>query len=150
MPGHSGVLFPTKGRRIHQTPHSPENGVRVPATLAKKNVVGNVGFFKDGKVIPRRSSLKKLPSADIAVLKIMNQKNERMGKTITQHATGNAMRPSQSLARMVHHILSNGGIDNTLLCAHFAKGKWHTVESKAVVHMVCTTAKAMGLEKNRD
>jgi len=53
----------------------------------------------------------------------------------------------QSLARMVHHILSNGGKDSTLLFAYFAKGKWHTVESKAVVDMVCTTTKTMGLNK---
>ena len=124
-----------------------KNGVRVPATRTKQFVVGNVGFFKNGKVIPRRSSLKKLLSADIAVLKITNQKNGRMGQTITQHATGNAMCPSQSLARLVHHILSNGGTDNILLCAYFANDKWHTVESKAVVDMVRTTAKAMRLDK---
>ena len=70
-----------------------------------------------------------------------------MGKTITQHAIGNAIYPSQSLAQMVRHILSNGGTYSTLLCAYFAKGKWHTAKSKAVFDIARTTAKAMGLDK---
>jgi len=47
-----------------------KNGIRVPATQTKQCVVGNARFFKDGKLTPRRSSLKKLLSADIAMLKI--------------------------------------------------------------------------------
>ena len=64
-----------------------QNGKRVPATRTKQFIIRNVGFFKDGKSVARTSPLEKLLTADIAVLKITNQKNRRMGQTITQHAT---------------------------------------------------------------
>ena len=94
-----------------------QNGKRVPATRTKQFVVGNVGFFKNGVVIPRTSPRDVILTADLAVLKITNQKNGRMGQTITQHTSGTAACPVAALAHIVHDILSNGGNEDTLLCS---------------------------------
>ena len=122
-------------------------GKRVPATRTKQFLVGNVGFFRDGVIIPRRSPLSTLLSADLAVLKITNQKNGRMGQTITQHATGTVECPVKSLAHMVHHILSNDGSDTTHLCSFMDKGVWREVESSDVVRMVKSTVTTLNLGK---
>ena len=64
------------------------NRKRVPETRTKQFVVGNIGFFKGSVVIPHTSQMDVLLTADLAVMNISNQNNGRMGKTITQHATG--------------------------------------------------------------
>jgi len=56
-----------------------QNGKRVLATRTKQFTVGNVGFYKNGRVVSRSSALKTLLTCDIALLKITNQKNGRMG-----------------------------------------------------------------------
>ena len=48
---------------------------RVRATRTKQFVVGNVVFFHNGVVIPRTEPLSTLLTADLATLKIPNQKN---------------------------------------------------------------------------
>ena len=63
---------------------SMQNGKRVPAMQTKQFVIGNVGFFRNDKVIKRTYSLAKILTADLAVLN--NQKNSCMEHTITQHA----------------------------------------------------------------
>ena len=120
---------------------------RVSATRTKQFVVQNVGFFKNSRVILCHSFLIKLLTADIAVLKITNQKNGQMGQVIAQYATGNEMCLVLSLAHIVHQILSNWVNKNTLLCSYFENGKWGSIESKNVVSMVKSTAKAMKLGK---
>jgi hypothetical protein len=45
-----------------------------------------VGYFKDGKVLEQTSPLDILLTSDAATIKISNQKNGRMGKTIHQKA----------------------------------------------------------------
>ena len=92
------------------------NGKRVPNTCTKQFVVGNIGLFKYGVVIPRTSPLGVLLTADLAVMKISNQKSGRMGQTITKHATGATDCPVTALVHIVHEILSNGGNDDTMLC----------------------------------
>ena len=122
------------------------NGITQPATRTVQFTVGNVGFFRNGKVVPRGSSLKQLLKADLAVLKITNQKNGRMGQTITQHATHEKACPIKALAQLVHHILAQGGSDNTLLCSYCKNKTWHMVESK---HMVdCVRQTVMKLQLN--
>ena len=49
------------------------NEKRVPATCTKQFVVGDIGFFKDGEVIPRTSPLDVLLTADLSFMKISNQ-----------------------------------------------------------------------------
>ena len=123
------------------------NGKRVPATRTKQFVVGDVGFFKNGKVIKRSSSLAQLLDADLAVLKITNQKNGRMGQTITQHATSSNVCPVKSLAHIVHDILSQGGTDGTLLCSVRSADSWHDVTSQQMVAMVRHTAHSLNLRE---
>ena len=94
-------------------------GKKVPATRTKQFTVGNVGFFKNGRIVKRSSSLKTLLSCDIATMKITNQKNGRMGQTISQHSTGTTMCPVRALAHLIHHIIAYRGDTSTLLCSYF-------------------------------
>ena len=121
------------------------NGKRVPATRTKQFVVGNIGLFKAGVVIPRTSPLEVLITADLAVMKISNQKNGRMGQTITQHATGTTECPVTALAHIFHEILYNGGNDDTLLCSVWNVTEWANVEAHNVIKMVRYTAKDLKL-----
>ena len=122
------------------------NRKRVPATRTRQFVVGNVGFFKNGKVIKRTARLRDLLNADLAVLKITNQKNGRMGQTITQHATGGDHCPVKALAHIVYEILTTGGSDNTLLCSVKVGETWQDVTSQNVVTMVRQVARALNLQ----
>ena len=99
------------------------------ATRTVQFHVGDVGFFKDGKVLRRSTKLSDLSLADSATLKITNQKNGRMGETIHHETVSNLPHgPVQALARRVHHILSNGGDTKNLLCAYITDdGIWHSI-----------------------
>ena len=92
------------------------NGKRLPATCTKQFVVGNIGLFKSRVVIPRTSPLELILTSELAVMKISNQNNGRMGQTITQHATGTTECPVTTLVHIFHDILSDRGNYNTLLC----------------------------------
>ena len=106
-----------------------KNGKWVRATRTVQFHVGDIGFFKNGKVLSRRASLNTLLQADSATLKITNQKNGRMGETIHHETVKNAPHgPVQALARRVHHIISNGGTENNLLCDYISEdGIWTPV-----------------------
>ena len=123
------------------------SGKQVTATRTKQFVVGNVGFFKNGILLPRTSPLEILLMADLVVLKITNPKNGRIGQTITQHATEKFECPGRALAYMVHHILSNGGTEDTLLCSVFDKGKWNPIQAHQIVSTVRDTARDLELHK---
>lgn len=112
--------------------------------------VSNVGFFKAGKVVPRTSPLQTLLSCNAATLKISNQKNGKMGNTIHHKAIvlDTNTCPIKALAYRVHHILSNNGHDDTLLCAYSNKNaKWHTIQSGDIVTAVCSATKILKLEQ---
>jgi hypothetical protein len=122
-------------------------GQKVRATRTKQFTVGNIGFFKNNTLVPRTATLHELLSCTAATLKISNQKNGRMGDTIHQEALGTANCPVRALARRVHHVLSNGGNDNTLLCAYYKEDSWRCIQSAEIVHAVRTAAKLLKLEK---
>ena len=112
-------------------------GEKIRATRTKQFNVGNVGFFKDGRILPRNSPIDILLQSDSATLKITNQKNGRMGETIHQEQVKDSMQcPVKALAYRVHHILSNGGTTNTLLCTYFDKGEEHTIRAPDIVAAV--------------
>jgi hypothetical protein len=112
-------------------------GERIRATRTKQFTVGNVGFFKNGKIVKRSSSLAVLLQSDSATLKITNQKNGRMGETIHQEQVKDSpLCPVKALARRVHHILSNGGTKNTLLCTYFESGEEYTIRAPDIVTAV--------------
>ena len=100
---------------------------------------------KDGVVIPRTSPLDVLLTADLAVMNIPNQKNGRMGQTITQHTTGTTECLVTALAHIFHEILSKGGNDDTLLCSVWNGTEWENVEAHNVIKMVRDTVKDIKL-----
>jgi hypothetical protein len=105
--------------RIGEYTRAPINPrTKKPKTNAKRTVqfhIGDIGFFKKGKILPRKSKLSILLTADEVTLKITNQKNGTMGQVIHQQATGNVRDcPVQAVARRVHHILSNGGVEDKI------------------------------------
>ena len=59
-----------------------------------------------------------------------------MGDTIHQRSISGKFCPIKALARQVHHVLSNEGNDNSLLCDYFHDVAWHSVTSKEVITMV--------------
>ena len=124
------------------------NGQKVRATRTIQFSVGNVGFFKNGKIIPRNSPLDLLITSDAATLKISNQKNGRMGETIHHEATKKEGCPITALAHRVHHIISNGGNNDTLLCDYHENEQWSSVTSQDIIQLVRATVKSLNLHQN--
>ena len=71
--------------------------------------------FRDsnGNLIPNDSPLSALLLAAEATIRIPDQKNGVKGQCIHVQCTGSKFSPIKSLARRVHHILSNGGTQAT-------------------------------------
>ena len=76
-----------------------KNGKTTRATRTVQFAVNNIGFFKNNKILPRRSTLQELLTVDSCTLKITNQKNGRMGETIHQQATNTDFYPIRATAR---------------------------------------------------
>jgi hypothetical protein len=123
-----------------------QNGEKRRSTRTKQFSVGNVGFFKNSKLVPRTSSLAMLLSCDAATLKITNQKNGRMGETIHQEAVQNGCNPVAALAYRVHHILSNGGKSDSLLCEYFVNNECYNITSRAIITSVREAASVLRLQ----
>ena len=123
-------------------------GKRVRATRTVQFSVGNVGFFRNGRIIPRSSPLKDLLRADLATLKISNQKNGRMGQTISHHITGTKVCPVRALAAIVHHILSHGGSDAHPIASYHSKGRWYEVTPTQIIKRVRGVVAELHLEKH--
>ncbi len=130
----------TKPRRVRR------NGSWVRATRTKQFSVGDIGFWKDGKPLSRYSSLSTLLTADSATMKISNQKNGRMGETIHHQSTGENGAVA-ALARRVHHILSNGGTEDNLICDVNIDGTWTSVEGSHMVALIRFAAKSLKLQE---
>ena len=126
------------------------NGKKVRATRTQQFQVQDIGFFKDGKVLPRRSHRDTLITADQCTLKITNQKNGRMGETITHETVLQAEHgPVHATARRIHHILSNGGSEENLLSDYLTEnGTWETVTAIDMLHAVRKSAKELQLHEN--
>ena len=70
-----------------------------------------------------------------------------MVQTITQHKTGTVLCPIKSLARIVHHIIKNGGTDDTFICSIFKDNKCNIIKSADVSKTVRSTASTLDLQK---
>ena len=117
----------------------------IRTTRTKQFTVSDIGFFKDGNILPRSSPLAILLTADSATMKITNQKNGRMGQTI--HHDGTDSRGGvAALARRVHHILQNGGNDDSLICDYFKNGDCLAVTPKHLIVMIRTAVKTLRLD----
>jgi hypothetical protein len=123
------------------------NGQRVSATRTKQFSFNDVGFYKAGAIVSRRSPLAILLSCDAATLKITNQKNGRMGQTVHQEATGKPNCPVRALAYRIAHINAHrlAADDNHLLCEYFMDDCWHSVTSTDIIRMVRASAKLLNL-----
>ena len=122
------------------------NGKMVHATRTRQFQIKDIGFWKNGQILPRNSPLALLLAADSCTLKISNQKNGRTGQTLHHESTGSNGAVA-ALARRVHHVLSNGGNGDNLLCDVCINNIWHSVESPEIVAAVRTAAKALNLQK---
>ena len=122
------------------------DGKRIRATRTKQFSFSNVGFYKNGKVVKRQSSLDTLLSCDAVTLKITNQKNGRMGQTIHQQSTGTDLCPVKALAFIIDHLNQHRkGSEDPLLCDYYENDKWHSVQSALIVKVVRTAAKLLNL-----
>ena len=125
------------------------NGEKVRASRTVQFSYMNVGFFKDGKVVSRRSPLNVLLSCDAATMKITNQKNGRMGDTIHHKTNGTTCCPIKALAYRIDHINQHSP-DHTidrLLCAFYDNDTWNTVASVDIVIGVRKAAKHLKLHE---
>ena len=50
-----------------------------------------------------------------------------MGQTIPQHSTSTTSCPVRAVARRVHHILTNGGSNESLLCSVYLQSEWYHI-----------------------
>jgi hypothetical protein len=91
-------------------------GIKKRATRTVQFRVCDVGFFKNGCILPRGSPLSTLLQATSCTLKITNQKNGRMGQTVHHNATKQESCPVKALACRIHHILANNGTSNNIIC----------------------------------
>ena len=123
------------------------NGKLVHATRTKQFRVQDIGFWRDGKQLSRYSDLSTLLTADAASMRITNQKNGRMGELIYQEGTG-PNGAVASLARRVHHILSNNGTDENLICDVFDNGQWHAVTGSDMVAATRQATQRLRLHDN--
>ena len=119
------------------------------ATRTIQFTVGCIGFFKDGKLLPRTLPLSTLLSADSATLRIVNQKNGRMGTCIHHQCSDKATSPVKALARLVHHKLSNGGNNDTLLCDFWDTNKhtWQSIQAQDIITMTRKAVKSLNLHQ---
>ena len=128
------------------------NGVLTRATRTQSFTINNIGFFKKGKTVSRRSPLKLLLTCDAATLKLDNQKNGRMGGTIHQEAINKACCPVKALAYRVNHILTHGGKDDSLLCTYYVtrkkKSSCKHITSTDIIKTVRTATKVLKLAKH--
>ena len=77
-------------------------------------------------------------------MKISNQKNGRTGQTLHHESTG-PNGAVASLARRVHHILSNNGNEDNLICDVYTDSYWTCVHSSHMVTMIRVAAKSLKL-----
>ena len=125
------------------------NNQKIRATRTVQFRIGDIGFFNNGKILPRSSPLHKLKTVDSCTLKISNQKNGRMGQTIHHFATKKSTCPVKALAHRVYHILSNKGTTENLICDVFLKEeeKWYQIMSTDMLIVVRKAATDLQLDK---
>ena len=69
--------------------------------------VGDVGIFKDGRIVPRSFPIKVLLASASATLKLSHHKNNEMEETIHKETTGTDMCLVQALDHVIHTILQD-------------------------------------------
>ena len=120
-----------------------KKGKRRKATRTVQFRVKDVYFFDGCFSIKKiKMTLKELLCATTVTLRMHAQKNGRMEYCIMQEAIPNG--PTQALVRRVHHILSNGGNGDSLLCKFCQpEGTWDCVQSSDVVRQMRVITKLL-------
>ena len=118
-----------------------------PRTSGTRNTVPfavkNVTFWQGQHIIPNTAPLDQLYQATAASIVIPRQKNGTKGQCITQDCTQTVHSPIKSLARRVHHILSNGGSLDTAI--HCVKHPFYTRDRAVTAHNInCLLKQAAG------
>ena len=71
-----------------------------------------------------------------------------MGQTLHQQSTGSSGAVA-ALCRRIHHIVSNGGSDNQLICdVRLPTGTWYSISQHDMVQTVRTATKSLKLHEN--
>ena len=91
-------------------------------------------------------------SLQTSTLKITNKKNGRMGQTIThQTVANNDHGPIIAIACRIHHILSQGGSEENLLCDYInIDGVWTLVTSNDLQVSLRLTIRCLQLHNYRN
>jgi hypothetical protein len=126
-----------------------KTGKKIRATRTRQFTVGNVGFFNNGKIVPRTAPLSALLQCEAATLKISNQKNGKMGDVIHHECVINSDKcPIKALAYQVNHVLSNGGTHDSLLCTYYdPSGEENTITSKDIISAGREATKTLQLQQ---
>ena len=100
-----------------------------------------------GQLIPNHSPLEILLQATEATIQIPDQKNGEKGQCIHNECTGTILSPVKSLARRVHHILSNGATPDTPIYnyRHFLYQSWRQIKADDITKALKHAAAATGL-----
>ena len=87
-----------------------------------------MGFWKNGNIHSGHELLNTLLEADSATLKLLNQKNGRMGQTLHHESMGRKGAVA-ALACRVYPILINKGTADNLFCDVWCSEAWTEVTS---------------------
>ena len=100
-----------------------------------------------GQLIPNNSPLHELLLAAEATIRIPDQKNGLKGQCIHNQCTGTIFSPVKSLARRVHHIMSNHATPDTPIYYYkqFLHLSWKQVNPTEINKAVKHAAGAVGL-----
>jgi hypothetical protein len=102
---------------------------------------------KNGNLIPNNSPLATLLTATEATIRMPNQKNGVKGQCIHQECTGVLYSPVKSMARRIHHILSNHGstTNNIFTYTHPLKIGWQSITAQNINDTLKLAAREIGL-----
>ena len=118
------------------------------ATRTIQFTIGDIGFFKNNKILMRNSCLQTLLTADSCTLKITNQKNGRMGQTIHHHAIDVPDCPVKALAHRVNHVLANGGSTLNLICDVWTNTSWYQITPLDMLKELRSTVTKLNLKSS--
>jgi len=100
-----------------------------------------------GQLIPPTATLATLLTATEATIRMPNQKNGVKGQCIHQECTGTTHSPVKSLARRVHHVLTNRGtLDHSIYhYRHPLHTTWCCITSQHINQTLKAAGAAIGL-----
>ena len=97
--------------------------------------------MKNGKIMPRLSTLSHFLTSTTVTLKIANNKTHRIRETIPQQTTNTPECLIKILTHHVYHILSNNGSVEKFICDYCTKGKWFSIASNDIIQLVRAATK---------